>query len=119
MTYNNKIDWKIVDEDLNQFIEDNQQPLEFLNWLQELLTSKTTKKDIITEYVEALLNWYCLLITALQDEQYEICGKLVTIINIEKNNVKVLLNQLFPKSDNDSMIERITTKAKQLFTECY
>jgi hypothetical protein len=110
------IDWKEVNSTLDQFLNDNNKPLDEIEWFRDLILYNTPKGNVYTAFVDALVNWFSMLALAVEAEQYLIAAKFRDVILMEKNNMIELLKSHYIYTDLDLLtINTVINKGYGLY----
>jgi hypothetical protein len=70
-------------------------------------------KDILSSYIQTLLQWYYYQIKYERSQEYELCANIRDVIELEKEEMGRIVETYFPNEINISLLETLKKTSKE------
>jgi hypothetical protein len=106
-TKENQIKWNDVENAIDEYYKcfKNAESMPELDWVLELLLSKSSRNEVISSFKSTMEYMYEMLFFCVINEEYCIASKIEDIIKIENKSIKKIIKKYF-NNDKD-MLESI------------
>jgi len=114
---NNKIDWQLISKEIDELLLINKQEPENTDWIEEILSKRKTKNDVANMYIKGLIEWYSLLHIAIKEDEFEVCQKVMQVLQVEEDSAKEIIQKYYGglTPSDIAAFERMKNKVKELF----
>lgn len=84
-----------LEELLDSILQIDSEDVNEADWISLLLCSKTSREALYVEFIKTLVTWFFYLAQMEKEEEYEIAGKIQSVIDIETKELKSMLEAKF------------------------